>query len=95
MTEKSKISKTAQGGRWTNESVLALCSSDPARRIRELARQVVIDAVDQGWRGPPYDPFELAQIRGVEVTANHAISDARLVPGRRKVEIEFNPQPPA
>ena len=84
--------------RWTNPSVALLSGdSDPVSAITERARRLVLDALDKGWRGPPFDPFLLADLRGIEVVAKAGVRDARTVPvGRgRRFRIEFNPTRPA
>ncbi|MYB05046.1 MAG: ImmA/IrrE family metallo-endopeptidase [Gemmatimonadetes bacterium] len=84
--------------RWTNRSVALLAGdSDPVDAITEKARRLVLDALDKGWRGPPFDPFLLADICGIEVVARAGVRDARTVPvGRgRRFRIEFNPTRPA
>lgn len=84
--------------RWTNRSVALLAGdSDPVDAITEKARRLVLKALDEGWRGPPFDPFRLADLRGIEVVAKAGIRDARTVPvGRgQRFRIEFNPSRPA
>lgn len=81
--------------RWTNASVRTLGSDDPVTTITARARQAVLDALDAGWTGPPFDPLALAELRGIEVVANSEVRDACLVPlGRGKARIEFNPNRP-
>ena len=84
--------------RWTNRSVALLSGdSDPVDAITEKATRLVLDAFDKGWRGPPFDPFLLADIRGIEVVARAGVRDARTVPvgSGPKFRIEFNPTRPA
>ena len=51
---------------WTNASVVDFAGgADPVETMEEEVRQAVLEAVDQGWRGPPFDPIELANIRGI------------------------------
>ena len=52
----------------------------------------MLDALEEGWRGPPFDPFELAERAGVETVPREDLDDARLVaePGEQP-RIEFNP----
>jgi hypothetical protein len=45
---------------WTNSSVLALGGEDADQIVTERAQQIALQAMSEGWRGPPYDPFELA-----------------------------------
>ena len=84
--------------KWTNQSVALLAGdSDPVATITEKARELVLSALDKGWRGPPFDPFHLADLHGIEVVARAGIRDARTVPvGRgQRFRIEFNPTRPA
>ena len=43
--------------------------ADPVEAISERARELVLTAIDEGWKGPPFDPFALANRIGVEVVA--------------------------
>jgi O-acetyl-ADP-ribose deacetylase (regulator of RNase III) len=65
---------------------------DPVKATIQAAKTVVLNAIQEGWSGPPYDPFKLAGHLGVDVIPRDDVQDARLVPlipgGTR---IEFNP----
>ncbi|HEX3692660.1 MAG TPA: ImmA/IrrE family metallo-endopeptidase [Solirubrobacteraceae bacterium] len=81
---------------WTNPSVLALMqeagSEDPVMEVERRARDIALQAIEEGWQGPPYDPFELAERQGVSVVAREELEDARLVPlPSGEAQIEFNP----
>lgn len=78
---------------WSNESVRRLAEGrDPVQVIVETAREIVLDAMDQGWLGPPYDPFKLAELRGIAVSPRADIPEARTVPaGQNRFVIEYNP----
>lgn len=82
---------------WTNESVLAFADGkDPFAAMEEAAQNLVLWAIEQGWEGPPFDPFELAKLRGTPVSPAQEIADARTVPiGGNKVAIEYNPTRPS
>lgn len=84
---------------WTNRSVALMAGDDdPVEAISKRARDLVLDALDHGWSGPPFDPFTLADRVGVDVVARSDIRDARTVPVGRgeNFRIEFNPsRPPA
>ena len=81
--------------RWTDDSVVAFAQEeDPIRKMVTLARRAVLDAVDRGWRGPPFDPIELARIRGISVRSNPAIADARVFWVNGRFQIEYNPHRP-
>src|ERR1700733_9169729 len=51
--------------KWSHPSVLALKEPDPIAAIILRARHVVLDAIERGWSGPPYNPFTLAEICGI------------------------------
>ena len=83
---------------WTNQSVALMAGDlDPVDAISDRARKVVLDALDEGWDGPPFDPLELADRIGIEVVAKAGVRDARTVPvGQGKnFRIEFNPTRPS
>lgn len=82
---------------WTNRSVLELSADrDPESAIIDKARSAIFDAIEHGWTGPPFDPFELAELRGISVVAREDLYDARVVPVGRSgdVHIEYNPSRP-
>ena len=81
---------------WTHRSVLALAEAqDPLQAITEKARDLVARALDRGWSGPPFDPFELAALLKISTVARHDIRDARIVAvNSRRFRIEFNPSRP-
>lgn len=81
--------------RWTNPSVIALAEgNDPVRAIQTRARETVVQAAENGWEGPPYDPFHLAELLGINVLPNDDVADARIVPAAGGLRIEFNPTRP-
>ena len=57
----------------------------------------MLNALDKGWGGPPFDPFSLADLCRIEIIAKAGVRDARTVPvGRgQRFRIEFNPTRPA
>jgi hypothetical protein len=80
---------------WTNDSVLRFARDrDPVAAVEEAAQQLVLDAVEHEWQGPPFDPFELARILGIPVLPKHELRDARIVPAGAGVRIEYNPTRP-
>lgn len=81
---------------WTNASVRAFAGDrDPIEAIVERAREIVLEAMDEGWSGPPFDPFVLADRLGVPLIARQELRDARTVPlAGGDVRIEFNPARP-
>ena len=80
---------------WTNPSVTALAEGDdPIRVIQNKARDLVLDAAENGWQGPPYNPFTLADLIGINVTPNDDIFDGRVVATDVGLRIEYNPHRP-
>ena len=96
----STTSKTASRvGRWTNPSVIRLLDAagqtDPIAAITFLVRKAVVDAVDAGWTGPPFDPLRLADFLDLETVPRADVADAQTVPMRNDTaRIEFNPNRP-
>ena len=86
---------TYQESQWTNPSVIALAQGvDPVSTIQTKARQMVMEGSELGWQGPPYDPFQLAELLDISVLPNDAVADARIVPITEGLRIEFNPNRP-
>lgn len=81
---------------WSNESVRRLAGErDPIEAVVQAAREMVLEAMDKGWLGPPYDPFRLAEMRGIAVSPRADIPDARTIPlGQKRLLIEYNPMRP-
>lgn len=85
-----------QARSWTNKSVqLFARGADPVVHVSEVAQRIVTQALDQGWPGPPFDPFDLAERLGLAVQPNDSVPDARTVArGSGRLLIEFNPNRP-
>jgi O-acetyl-ADP-ribose deacetylase (regulator of RNase III) len=81
---------------WTHPSVLAMAGkADPIDAVVSKARAVVLNALQAGWSGPPYDPIRLAEYLRTEVVPNAEIFEARTIPrGLNHFRIEFNPHKP-
>lgn len=81
---------------WTNRSVQLLAQGrDPVEVVLARARSVVLQAIESGWQGPPYDPFALAEMRGIRAIPSGDIRDASLVPLQNGgFQILFNPNRP-
>lgn len=80
---------------WTNPSVLALDSENPLSTFTTLVRSTIYKAIENGWLGPPYDPFQLAEYLKVPVTPTEYVLDARTVPVQGGgVRVEYNPNRP-
>jgi Zn-dependent peptidase ImmA (M78 family)/O-acetyl-ADP-ribose deacetylase (regulator of RNase III) len=82
---------------WTHPSVKELGKlGDPSALVEAKARSLVLTAIQKGWTGPPYDPFELAGILGVTLRPSEDVMDACLISlGEKGAEIQFNPNRPA
>jgi len=82
---------------WTNASVLKFAEGrDPVKVVVQFARDIVLDAIDKGWSGPPFDPMKLADLRGLRTSPRGDIRDARTVlAGHDRVLIEYNPNRPS
>ena len=96
MTIRKQPARRSREIGWTNSSVLALGARDPISEIVSRARRYVLDAIEEGWGGPPYNPFTLAEMRGIKLLATEAILDARTRSNAEgEFTIDFNPQRPA
>ena len=80
---------------WTNPSVLAFSGRrEPIEAVVDHARGLVLEAVQDGWRGPPFDPVKLASMLGIRTVARDDLSDARVIAADDELQIEFNPTRP-
>ena len=81
---------------WTNPSVLQFAGgADPFNLITEKAKEVVLKAIQDGWQGPPFDPFKLASLLQIPTIPREDVLDARIIPaGSNRLQIEFNPNRP-
>ncbi len=63
---------------WTNPSVKKLAGEiDPTSAIIGQVRMIILKAMDEGWQGPPFDVFSLAQRQGLSVVPHEDVLDAR------------------
>lgn len=77
---------------WTNHSALLMAGDrDPVPEITERARTIVLNAMELGWSGPPFDPFALAEILGVRTEPSNNVMDARVLSRDGVFLIEYNP----
>lgn len=78
---------------WKNPSVVAFAQGqDPVITIVDRVQSMVLNAVEHGWDGPPFDPFALADLLKISVIPFEGVRDARLVPERGgRLRIEYNP----
>lgn len=87
---------TSTSRKWTHPSVIKFLdengSSDPILLIKEIAREVVSNAFDKGWIGPPFSPVKLAELREIDILPHDSTFEARTIPiGKNKYRIEYNP----
>lgn len=76
----------------TNTSVKLFCGqNDPIVKIKHAVKDLILNAYQEGWGGPPYDPFELAEILGISTSANETVLDALVKRESGKYVIEYNP----
>jgi hypothetical protein len=78
---------------WQNASVSSFAGrADPIALMLKRASAVALDAMQQGWSGPPFDPFALADLLHINVVPNSEVLDARTIPLKgNRVQIEYNP----
>ena len=57
----------------------------------QRTRSLVLEAIERGWSGPPFDPFQLAELFNIEVVPSQDVIEARTVPVGSKFRIEYNP----
>jgi Zn-dependent peptidase ImmA (M78 family)/O-acetyl-ADP-ribose deacetylase (regulator of RNase III) len=81
---------------WKHPSVRALAEKgDPVDLIVEMARAIVLDALDSQTLTLPIDPFKLAERRSIPVVPRPDVRDARTVCGPDDTPvIEYNPNRP-
>src|SRR6266852_6280129 len=58
----STATRASRETNWSHPSVLTLNDPDPISAIITRARGMVLKAMEQGWSGPPYNPFALAEM---------------------------------
>jgi O-acetyl-ADP-ribose deacetylase (regulator of RNase III) len=77
---------------WTHPSVVSLNTPDPIEFVCRKASEIVLNAIQAGWSGPPFDSAKLAEFLGHKLAPTADVADARIVPcGERRYQIEFNP----
>lgn len=80
--------------KWTHKSVKSL-GANPIETVVKRARSVTLEAMADGWSGPPFDPIDLATRLGIAVEPRDDIADARTIAGSGgMLRIEFNPNRP-
>jgi Zn-dependent peptidase ImmA (M78 family) len=92
-TSRNKAAKRRIDPKWTHPSVFALDAPDPISAITLRARNMVLDAIQRGWSGPPYNPFTLAEMQGIKLLPSDRVIDARTYSdNEQQFTIEYNPQ---
>jgi len=77
MTDEQRLATETA---WTNPSVRALAGdADPLAVVIERARKLLLAAIDHGLTGPPIDPFELAELAGLQLRPHADVVDAQIV----------------
>jgi len=80
---------------WTNPSVLSLAQDkDPLDVITQKARSVILNYMESGANGPPFDTMEIARFLGASVLPSAEVRDAKTTFVGGKPQIEFNPNRP-
>jgi Zn-dependent peptidase ImmA (M78 family)/O-acetyl-ADP-ribose deacetylase (regulator of RNase III) len=81
--------------RWTNQSVIRFAGNeDPVALIERKARDLVLNARDAGWSGPPFNPLAIAKLLNIPAEANADVLDACTVSDEKGPRIRFNPTQP-
>jgi hypothetical protein len=81
--------------RWAHKSVQLLACSDPINEMISRAQSLALRAMEEGWQGPPYDPFALADHLKIPVVPREDVADARTAPLKGGgIRIEYNPMRP-
>jgi hypothetical protein len=77
---------------WTNRSVLDFAGPEhPITAMLQRTRTLVLEAIERGWSGPPFDPFQLAEYLKIEVVPSQEVLEACTVSVGSKFRIEYNP----
>jgi hypothetical protein len=86
-----KVNSTTEAY-WTNRSVLNFAgTSQPIAAMLQRTRALVLEAIERGWSGPPFDPFQLAEYLRIEVLPSQDVVEARTISVGSKFRIEYNP----
>jgi hypothetical protein len=95
-SEQNSEPEKAAPDYWTHRSVMLLAGKhDPIDVITERAREMVLEALENGWSGPPYDPFLLAELLKIRLVPSQGVVDARTTANAAGTfTTEFNPGRP-
>jgi O-acetyl-ADP-ribose deacetylase (regulator of RNase III) len=83
-------------GFWTHPSVRGISKNlDPIEAVLARAQDLTLEAIENGWSGPPFDAFELAKLCDIQVLPREDVGEARLMLGPTgKLEVHYNPLRP-
>jgi Zn-dependent peptidase ImmA (M78 family)/O-acetyl-ADP-ribose deacetylase (regulator of RNase III) len=78
---------------WTHTSVVRFSQgSNPIELMIARAQQVTLEAQENGWTGPPFDPIALAKLFDLRTKPSKDVAEARLlVSPESDFLIEYNP----
>lgn len=78
---------------WTHQSIKTIeTNENPMQFITKKARQLVYEAIQKGWSGPPFNPFKLVELLNIQIRPNQDVLDARTIPIKNNRQlIEYNP----
>jgi Zn-dependent peptidase ImmA (M78 family)/O-acetyl-ADP-ribose deacetylase (regulator of RNase III) len=80
---------------WTNPSVKKFAGDfDPTAAIIKRARSFVLDLIDSGWQGPPFDIFAVAKHMCFSLIPSEDVFDARITFRDDQIVLEYNPNKP-
>ena len=79
---------------WTHPSISAIGQeSDPIHFVTKSARDLVYRAIQSGWQGPPFDPFQLANFAGIKVLPSEDVVERITLSPINSGSTVYNPQP--
>jgi hypothetical protein len=75
--------------------VNALTGDEEAIAVITKRRDLLFKGIEDGWQGPPSDPFGVAEYHRLAITPRDDIQDPRLIPeSSTGARLEFNPNQP-
>lgn len=96
MLAESYLMRAPTLHQWKHPSVrMFAAGDDPISLMLRIAADAALNAMQDGWHGPPFDPFALAELRRISVVPNDEVLDARTVSlSNDRLRIEYNPSRP-
>lgn len=93
--ERQNLNSRTKAKKWTHPSVIKLIEAsgndNPLEEVKSRARNLVLEALEMGWDGPPFNPVQLADFLGIAVTPNDSEVDASIAARDETFEIVYNP----